>query len=136
LPYKIIEHTADLALELSGGTLTELAESAVLGYVTLLTNPRDVGTSEMKEFIIIQDNPEGKIVSLINELIYLFEIEDFIPRHSQIFIDGDKLFCLVFGETYNSARHELFHCIKSATYGGLKVEKIDGVLTATLILDD
>ncbi len=136
MPYKIVEHTADLALELSGETLTVLAESAVFGYVALLTNPENVGTSDVREFTIIQDNPEGKIVSLINELIYLFETEDFIPHHADIFIDGDKLFCKVFGEIFDSTKHEFFHCIKSATYGGLKVERVSGVLTATLILDD
>jgi len=136
LPYKIVEHTADLALELSGETLKELAESAVFGYIALLTNPENVGTLEFREFIITQDNPEGKIVSLINELIFLFETEDFIPHHADIFIDGDKLFCKVFGEICNSDRHEFFHCIKSATYGGLKVERVGGILMATLILDD
>ncbi|MCK5743588.1 MAG: archease [Caldisericia bacterium] len=136
MPYKIVEHTADLALELSGETLKELAESAVFGYITLLTNPENVGIVEVIEFTIIQDNPEGKIVSLINELIYLFETEDFIPHHTDIFVDGDKLFCLVFGEIYNPDKHEFFHCIKSATYGGLKVERVGGVLMATLILDD
>jgi len=136
MSYKIIEHTADLAVELSGESLGRLLESAVLAYVELLIDPDSVYPTLTKSFSVVADNPEGMLVGVVNELIYLFEVNEFVPHHASISIDGDTVYCKVFGETADSSRHEFLHCIKSATYGGLKVEFDDKRYLATLILDD
>ena len=136
MSFKIIDHTADLALALTGENLEELLESAVFGYIELLTDPESVSKVVTKEFTVSSDNPEGKLVLLINELIFLFETEGFIPKTCSVKISGDDVFCKTSGEIYNPNKHELFHCIKSATYGGLEVVEKCGEFSASLILDD
>ncbi len=136
MSFKIIDHTADLALALSGATQEELLRSAVFGYTALLTDPDSLSCDVEREFKIGSDNPEGKLVLLINELIFLFETTGFIPKTCDIEVSGDDVFCKTSGEIYKQEKHELFHCIKSATYGGLEVVEKNGELTSTLILDD
>lgn len=136
MAFKIIEHTADLAVELTGRTLSEFLESAVSAYASLLIDPESVKPTENIAFTISADTPEGMLVGVVNELIFLFEVEEFVSHHATITVDGDKARCEVFGESIDSSRHEFDHCIKSATYGGLRIVYDGKIYRATLILDD
>ena len=136
MAFEIIEHTADLAVELTGKTMNELLESAVSAFVCLLTNPESVHAELKKTFTISAHTPEGLLVGVVNELIYLFEVEEFIPHHAVVATDGKTARCEVIGELIDTTRHTFDHYVKSATYGGLKVGFDENIYKATLILDD
>ncbi|HOO96899.1 MAG TPA: archease [Caldisericia bacterium] len=181
MPHEIVDHTADLALELRGKTLSELFESAVSGFCELLIDPTSVADSERFVFGLSKPTLESLLVGFFNELILNFDTIGFIPKTARVKIyqrhhtEGDishrdesgdvsvkleskdsgfecesmnsgcfsqlyglswQLECEVLGETINPDKHKFLHCIKAATYGGLRFEKNDEGWRVVVILDD
>jgi len=136
MPFKVVPHTADLALKVWGNDLKELVESAIMGYVSLLTSSENVDQIETKKFTIDFSTPENLIVRILNKMIYLFDSQSFIPNKVEVEIFKNTVSCKVHGEFFDERKHLIKHCIKAATYCELNVVLDEDCLSARIILDD
>ena len=76
--FEQMDHTADVALKIFGVTQSDFLKNAVAGLSSLLTDPNSVRMSDTRQIVIKADNLEDLLVDLLNELLFLFDTEQFI----------------------------------------------------------
>ena len=70
---------------------------------------------------------ESLLVAWLNELIYLFDVENIIfKRFDIIQLSNTQLKARIYGEKVDSAKHKLKTGVKAATYHMLRVDKANG----------
>ena len=85
-----------------------------------------------------QDSREfyGPIITWLNELVYLFDIEGLLFKTYDILsVHDHRLEALAHGEIYVEGRHPIKTTVKAATYHQLKIEHLHGVWTTQVIFD-
>ena len=135
--YRIIDHTADIGIEVSALDLRELFRLAGMAVTDLMVNLGEVD-KEIEKTIIIPDdgNRESLLVDWLNEILFQFESDKYLIgsiEHCN-FADGFlKVVC--HGERFDSSKHLLKSSIKAATYHALEVKKAGEKWVARIILD-
>jgi SHS2 domain-containing protein len=66
-------------------------------------------------------------VGWLNELIYLFDVENIVFKRFDITkLNNARLEARSYGEKVDKLRHKIKTGVKAATYHMLKVDKVDG----------
>lgn len=132
MPYRMIEHTADLCFEVTSASFGGLlAES--LRAITAWTRPLLTGSGGERRFSIRAADRETLLVDLLNEALALSQIH----REAYDGIEFDALdeTCATgrfLGRSIAGAHDE----IKAVTYHGARVERLpDGSWSATVLMD-
>lgn len=136
--YRLLEHTADLKVEIYGQNWNELFINAAFMIFDVMlelgkVSERQVETVEVKS----NDLPE-LFLDWLRELLFLFSVRGFIPRQVEILtFDTDQVLvkAVLSGETYDSERHGLKLEIKTPTYHQFVVEKLPDGYRATVVFD-
>lgn len=137
--YTFIDHTADVAADLTGRTLAELfvaAAQALTDTVTALDRVHPVVT----QFVTVEAATlEDLLVDWLNELIYRFEVQNMLVSGAMLDIDERAgrwhLSATIAGEMLDPSRHPSRVLVKSATYYGLVVTRQDEAWRARIVLD-
>ena len=132
MPYRQLEHTADLCFEVTAGSLAELLGEALYA-MTEWTGPEWGREPVERPFRIDAPDRTALLVDLLNEAHTLSQIhreayDSLVIRSiSDKFVDGSFV-----GRAISGARDE----IKAVTYHGAKVEKrADGSWIAIVLMD-
>ncbi|MDP4117329.1 MAG: archease [Bacteroidota bacterium] len=137
--YNYIDHTADIAAEITGSTPEEL----VLGAFALLKNiliEGDIKSFEKRKIELKASSLEEIIVDVLSELNYLAlvkrwvfnEITDISIKKSK---DTWEVFLDVKGEIFNSAKHILKEEVKAITYHNLNIKIEDNIYKTSIYFD-
>ena len=125
--FDIIEHTADVGIVAYGADLKEAFANAAYAMFTLIADLEGVREAVCRQIEVRAEDQESLIVSWLNELLYLFDVEGIIfKRFKVIELGENSLQAEGYGEPIDSARHSLKAGVKAATYHMLKVAKEDG----------
>lgn len=139
MPFRLEEHTADLALEIRAGDLDELFAEALRGLTDCLTAVASVEPVHETPIALEADDLEELLVEWLGEAVYFFDAADLIFGEARVKIvrTGGKwrLQAVARGEKYDSERHEARVPIKGVTYHGLQVEQDETGWRATVVLD-
>lgn len=133
--YKILSHTADIALEVQASTLPELFVEAARGFHDLLLEDAEVRPGRRRQIELRSDAPEDLLVLWLSELNYFVTVHAWLWREVENFSlaaeEGIwRLTATVSGESLDEARHYLYFDIKAVTYHQLAiVETPEGVQT-------
>ena len=133
--YKILSHTADIALEVRAESLPELFLEAARGFHDLLLEDAEVRPGQRRQIVLSSDEPEDLLVQWLSELNYWVTVQGWIWRAVENFsLAADeglwRLKAEVSGEALDEQRHYLFFDIKAVTYHQLEiVETPDGYQT-------
>lgn len=134
--FEIIDISGDAGIRASGKTVAEAYENAGIGMYSLITDINLVDESISIVFQAGGDSPEGLLVSYLNELVFRFDAYGFIGRKIEV---GDirdfRMPVRVYGEKFETARHEQRLLIKAATYHNIKVRQTDGIWEVEVIFD-
>ena len=137
--HTFIDHTADVAADLDGGTLGELFASAARALTDTITPLENVRPSIPQSVTAEAATLEDLLVDWLNELLYLFEVQNILFSQFDVAIDGTegrwRLAATLGGEPFDPARHSTRVLIKSATYHGLRVTCEDGTWRARIVFD-
>ncbi len=138
MPYKFIEHTADVAAEISGESLTEIFLTAYEVWKKIVVDSFEILTEQKKEIQLFAQSNEVLLVEFLNELNYLlFTKKWFCLNISLLEIieedNGIKLIASLEGGTIDPEFIKIE--IKAVTFHNLKIEKI-GELFRTIIVFD
>ena len=82
--YEVIEHTADVGLAAYGRDLCEAFANAAYGMFSLMTDLRRVEEMVSRNVEIASDSQEELLVDWLNELLYLFDVDNIIFRRFEI----------------------------------------------------
>jgi len=145
--FRIVGHTADVALSLTASTEGELLLALTRGLVRLIAGPRFSGTRSRRSWVgfasarVPAESLEALLVHWANAMIYAFDTDGFlwIPGDAPTVTGDDEKGWLADGwiGLYGARKHglEQVHDLKAATWHGLKVTRRKGVLKARLVLD-
>ncbi|MFC1707026.1 archease [Planctomycetota bacterium] len=121
---KVIDHTADVGLEVFGSRLPELFEAAADGLFSLQSNVDDVEPQEKRIVTVEGSDLPDLLVTWLSELTYLHETEGLLFRSATVTRldeEAGHLEAEVAGEPYDSARHSIRAAIKAVTYHDLNI---------------
>jgi SHS2 domain-containing protein len=120
--HETIEHTADAGLRVWGPTPEDLFAQAALGMIALLFDPQHVRPAAARSIDLEASDFEEALVAWLQELLYLYEVQRFVPVEVEVQTAGaGGVHAVVRGEPFDHRRHEVRMEIKAATYHGLDI---------------
>lgn len=141
---RIINHTADIGIEIEGGSLKELFLNAARGAIGLIVEcrrsgvPACRGTDDrvLKKISLKADLAEGLLVRWLEELLYLFEEKRLVPVEFKI---GRLLRTSLNTEVscvpFDPKTHRIKYVIKAVTYHDLTITEEKGRFRVRIIFD-
>lgn len=130
--YERVEHTADLALRVYGGTLRQLFANAAYAMFSQVADLEQIMPTLQREVEVEGIDYESLLVNWLNELLYLqdtrseayvaFEIHRLSRRHLQATVRGAQT-------------EDIHTIIKAATYHDLSIHKSHGSYASTVVFD-
>jgi len=132
--YRLLEHTADIGVELSATSLDGLYSAAAASLPTLLElaagkadKTRDIRLSGISR--------DGMLVDWYNELLYLLEQESFLASQARVEMTGEtRLEARVSGRTLKTGESSGRE-VKAATWHQLELEPVGDGWRARIYLD-
>jgi SHS2 domain-containing protein len=131
--FTILEHEADIGLEVYGRDQAELFSHAGAALFSLITDPDTVEARFIRHITINCD--EEQLVIFLNELLYLWDTEKFIPRTFSVLVEKGRLEADITGETFDPGRHSVYKEVKAVTYHKFTMKQEGDLLKATVFLD-
>jgi SHS2 domain-containing protein len=137
--YTFIDHTADVAADLTGRTLNELFASAAQALTDTLTELDRVRPVVTQSVTLEAGSVETLLVDWLNELVYRFEVQNMLFSDATVTVETRQdrwvLGATVAGELFDPARHPPRVLVKGATYHGLEVRERARGWSARIVLD-
>jgi SHS2 domain-containing protein len=134
--YKLIDHTADLGIEVYGTGLKELFENAGYAMFDIITDTNKVNVlSETSVTVAGEDRPD-LMVNWLRELLYFWTGKGLLVKIINIVSFSDyALSSIVKYEPFAPERHLIKTELKAVTYHQIRVEQKDAIWEAGIIFD-
>ena len=137
--YRFIDHTADVAADLTGRTLGDLFFSAAQALTDTITELSAVQPAVTQSVTLDSDALDDLLVDWLNELLYRFEVQNMLVSDASVTVEERAgrwhLAATVGGEPYDPARHPSRVLVKSATYHGLHITRVQETWNARIVFD-
>jgi SHS2 domain-containing protein len=115
--WRLLDHTADLGIEVEGPSLEELFARAGEAIFELMVELDTVDTAVSRHLVIEGADLADLWVNYLREVLYLWGGESLLMKKVQIInLTETSLEATLYGEPYNSSKHELMMEIKAVTY--------------------
>ncbi len=139
MPYRLLDHTADLGIEISAASLEGLFSEALRALTDCITPVEGVEPRVRRPVKVQAASLDELLVEWLGEAVAWFEIEDLLFGSARLGVsEAEDVFRLngeAAGERYDPQRHPLKVLIKAVTYHGLRVESVAEGWRAVVILD-
>lgn len=134
--FDVVEHTADTGIIAYGADLKEAFANAAYGMFSLMANLEQVREETSRYAEAEGSDRESLVVSWLNELLYMFDVERIVFKRFHILeLTDTRLKADVYGEEVDASRHELRGGVKAATYHMLEVSENKGRCRIRVIFD-
>lgn len=135
-PYEFIDHTGDIAARARGKNLPELFQNALSALFAAMTDPALLNQKESFPFALQARDTEALLVEFLSEALFLFDHKRFLIREAAFTDFSPQMIKGSFhGEFYNARKHAIKTELKAVTFHGLKIEKKENELEATVVFD-
>ena len=125
--FEIINHTADVGIRAYGTNIGQAFANAAGALFSLIAELDNVGEVIYRDIELTAQDEESLLVEWLNELIYLFDVENIIfKRFDIIELNNTQLKARGYGEKVDNSKHKLKTGVKAATYHMLRVDKGEG----------
>ncbi|OPY16399.1 MAG: hypothetical protein A4E74_01866 [Syntrophus sp. PtaB.Bin075] len=115
--WRLLDHTADLGIEVEGPSLEELFARAGEAIFELMVELDTVDAAVSRHLVIEGADLADLWVNYLREVLYLWGGESLLMKKVQIInLTETSLEATLYGEPYNSRKHELMMEIKAVTY--------------------
>jgi SHS2 domain-containing protein len=134
--FDVIEHTADTGVLAYGADLKEAFANVAWGMFSLMADLEAVEEKVCRQVEVEADDCENLVVSWLNELLFLLDVERLVFRRFKVVELTDtalKAWC--YGEKLDAERHGLKGGIKAATYHMLRVARDSSGHSIRVIFD-
>jgi SHS2 domain-containing protein len=140
MKYQLIEHTADIGIQVSAGTIKQLFENSALALFDIITDKKKIKPSFSRTIIVKASNYEELLNEFLNRLLREFSVENNLIRKIVVKKVGKKgvlisLSALIFAEPYNHTRHLIKTEIKAVTFHNLSIKKTKSGYKAQVVFD-
>jgi SHS2 domain-containing protein len=125
--FEVLSHTADVGIIAYGSDMKGAFANAAKGMFSLITELDDVEESQKRDIEMNAPTQEDLLVAWLNELIYLFDVENMLFKRFEISqLNETSLKARGYGEKVNSSKHKIKMGVKATTYHMLKIDKDNG----------
>lgn len=132
--YRYFEHTADIGIEARGASFAEAFANAARGLVALLVDPSTLRPRETRDVTITSDGLDDLLVMWLNELLFLYDSEGFLPVEYEFSTLGPEgLRARLRGERVDPRHHTLRGGVKAATYHQVSVVENQGFVARVIV---
>ena len=131
-PFLFLPHTADIKFRAQGKTLEKVFESCVLAVSDYLTSGKKIKDKRKIKVSLSGKDHEEILYLFLDHLIYLLEVEHFVPSHAKIKIKDLYLDAAVHGEDIGK---NVIKQIKAATYAEMYIKKGKSGWEAQVVMD-
>jgi SHS2 domain-containing protein len=136
IPYRKLEHTSDIKVEIYGADLAELFTNAATCLFDLILDPKKVREAQSVPVSLESADLSELFLDWLRELLFLFSTRSLAIRRVEIAsIEPTRVQATVFGEEFDAERHGLKVEVKTPTYHEYQIEKTDEGYRATVIFD-
>lgn len=134
--YQLIEHTADMGIDIQGDDPADLFLQAALGLLAIISAPMQAVGRQLQRVQVAGEDRGELLVNWLNEIIYLLETKGFYPLTFHIDEAGEKyLQARIEGEPFDPSRHPVEREVKAVTYHRLRIEEVGGRWRAQVFVD-
>jgi SHS2 domain-containing protein len=134
--YRIIDHTADLGIIVTGPDVGGLFISAARAMIDLMVKG-DLGDKRaFREVSMSSEDYPDLIVRWLGEVLYLFAGDKLIVDSIEIKeLNPTQIKATLSVADFEPKRHRVLREIKAVTYHGISVRKTNGAWEARIIFD-
>lgn len=132
----MLEHTADMGIEASGGSMEDLFFAAAIGLRALVFGEKaEKSGGEELEVALQAGDPEELLVHWLNELLFLMHNRRFFPTDFHFLdMDPENFRVRVSGES-DGVDNEAEREVKAVTYHRLSIERRNDHWRARVYVD-
>lgn len=136
VPYRLLEHTSDVKVEIYGSDLSELFTNAAICLFDLILD-QDKVRETVRQPIYLEDASLSELfLDWLRELLFLFSTRSLaVARVEVVSVEPNHINATVYGEEFDAERHGLKVEVKTPTYHQYRIDKTDDGYRATVILD-
>ena len=122
--FEVLDHPADIGIKVKGETLEELFINAAIGTSSLIIDLKAIEQKEIKKINLQGKNLEDLFIKCLDEIIYLFDSEGFLPKSVKVETIHELSLRAIFqGEKFNKNKHEIKLYLKAVTYHQLEIKQ-------------
>lgn len=134
--FQILDHPADIGIEVKGKSLGDLLINAALGTSYLMIEPNEITASIKKEINLKGDNIEDLFTKWLDEIIYLFDCEGFLIKTVRVSTLQERSINATFeGEKFDPNKHKIKLYLKAVTYHQLEIKETKNGWEAIVFFD-
>lgn len=135
LNFRIIEHTADIGIEVEAESLEALLENAAAAMVSIISSK----TAKPRKSVSISidaDDLEALMYSWLNEILFIVFSRNLLPSTFRVrSASPNRLEAEILGDSFKPEKRALEAEIKGATFHNMYVSEESGVWNARVIFD-
>jgi len=134
--YRLIDHTADIAMNIQAEILPDIYNFAARGLFDTLVGLESIKPRISSRIEVTGMDLEELLVKMLSELLFRFTVKarvycEFIVEY----LDHERLVLFARGEDIDPDRHVIRQEIKAATYHGLEISPTDDGFETTIVFD-
>lgn len=134
--YIIIDHTADIGIDVFGDTLQDLFSNAGFALFDIITDLSTVECKVKHSLNIVGVDKEQLLVNWLSELLFLHDVKNLLFKNFCVNQLSDyQLNADVSGEVFDEKRHIIKTEVKAVTYHNLSIIQKDQQWKARIIFD-
>lgn len=124
IPFRVLEHTADVGFEAFGRTRKEVFANAGRALMDLIVDAATVEPAAGLGIDVAAPDGTSLLVNWLSEVLYLFDAEHWLWRDFEVERASESsLAAVARGEKFDPARHRIKLLVKAITYHQLALEK-------------
>lgn len=134
--YRLLDHTADLGLEIYGRDLPELFGNACFALFDNITDLSRVAGESSKVITVTGDDTADLMINWLRELLSQWTVDGLLIKSAQVTnISDTGVTAKLLFDPYTPGRHLLQSDIKAVTYHNVTVGRKNNVWTARVVVD-
>jgi len=134
--YSLIDHTADLGIEVRGETEKDLFANAALAVHDIIADSRAVRLRNSRAITAAGIDRNDLLVNFLREILYLFNGDGMLIRRCAVLDLGEyRVEAEVRGEHFDRERHALKKEIKAVTHHQAEIRREGEGWKARIIFD-
>ena len=134
--YKILDHTADLGIEVKGKDLPTLFKNAGYALLDIMVSGKSPEMAKTMNLTITGTDLPDLMVRWLGEILYLFEGEGLVSASINIHsLSNSNLEASLHTVTFNPEFHQVLTEVKAVTYHRIEVVQKGSVWKASVIFD-
>ena len=128
LPFRMLEHTADIGFEAFGASRQDVFRNAARALMHVMVDLETIAPREGKPLSAEASDMPSLLVNWLSEILYLFDAEGWLFRDFQFDALTERVVTAVArGERFDRRKHQVKLLVKAVTYHQLDlVETAEG----------